>query len=65
MNQGVTVCFNTTQMPQIMSIPKTKTKIIFDIGCDDLGPNVAIIFFVHVLHLQQGWIIGGLGRHFE
>jgi hypothetical protein len=65
MNQGATVCLNTTQMPQIVSIPKAKTKIIFDIGYDDLRPNVAIILFVHVLHLQQGWIIGGLGRHFE
>jgi hypothetical protein len=48
-----------------VSNPKTKTKIIFDIGCDDLRPNVAIILSVHVLHLQQGWIIAGHGRHFE
>jgi hypothetical protein len=48
-----------------VNLPKAKTKIIFYIGCDDLGPNVAIILFVHVLHLQQGWIIGGPARHFE
>jgi hypothetical protein len=53
MNQGAVVCLDTTQVPQIASLPKAKTKIIFDIGCDDLGPNVAIILFVHVLHLQQ------------
>jgi hypothetical protein len=51
-------------VPQIANLFKAKTKIIFDIGCDDLRPNVAIIFFVHVLHLQQGWIIGGPRSHF-
>jgi hypothetical protein len=65
MNEGIVVCLNITQMPQIANLPKTKTKIIFDIGYDDLGPNVAIILFVHALHLQRGWIIGGPRRHFE
>jgi len=65
MNEGIVVCLNITQMPQIANLPKAKTKIIFHIGYDDLEPNVAIILFVHALHLQQGWIIGGPRRHFE
>jgi hypothetical protein len=39
-------------MPQITNLPNAKTKIIFDIGYDDLGQNVIIILFVCALHLQ-------------
>jgi hypothetical protein len=31
---------------------KLKPKIIFDIGCDDLGPNMAILLSIHAFHLQ-------------
>jgi hypothetical protein len=50
---------------QTTNIPKVKTKIIFDIGCDKFRPSMAIILYVHALHLQQGWIIAKQGRHFE
>jgi hypothetical protein len=39
-----------------MNLPEAQTKTIFYVGCDDLRPSMAIILFVHALHLLQGWI---------
>jgi hypothetical protein len=43
---------HTMQVTQIVNLLKIKTKIIFDVGCDDLGPSMAIIPYVHALHLR-------------
>jgi hypothetical protein len=40
------------QVTQITSLLETKAKNIFDIGCDDLGPNMAILLSIHALHMQ-------------
>ncbi len=34
-----------------MSLPETKPKTIFDIGCDHFAPSMAIVFSIHDLHL--------------
>ncbi len=34
-------------------LPELQAKIIFDIGCDDFAPNVAIILPIHALHLGR------------
>jgi hypothetical protein len=52
MDRVITIGLNTTQVTQIASLPETKTKNIFDIGCNNLGPNMAIILSIHALHLQ-------------
>jgi hypothetical protein len=52
MDYVVTISLNTPQMPQTMNLLEAKTKIIFYIGCDDLGPSMVIILFVHALHMQ-------------
>ncbi len=41
----------TLQMTQATSFPKAKPKIIINISCDHLAPNMAIILSIHVLHL--------------
>jgi hypothetical protein len=50
-NETITINFHTMQMTQAMSLLKVQTKIILDIGCDQLEPNMTIVFFVHALHL--------------
>jgi hypothetical protein len=36
-----------------MSLPEAKPKWIFYIGCDQLIPNMAIVLFIHALHLGR------------
>ncbi len=36
-----------------MSLPKIKPKQIFFVGCDQLTPSMAIVLFVHALHLGR------------
>jgi len=38
---------------QAMSLPKIKPKQIFFVGCDQLTPSMAIVLFVHALHLGR------------
>jgi hypothetical protein len=33
------------------NLPKVETKMVIDIGCDHLAPNVAILLFILTLHL--------------
>jgi len=39
------------QMTQAMSLLKAQAKTILDIGYDHLGQGMAIVFYVHALHL--------------
>jgi hypothetical protein len=39
------------QMTQAMSLFEAQTKTILDIGYDHLGPSMAIVLYVHALHL--------------
>jgi hypothetical protein len=39
------------QVTQATSFPKTKPKIIFDIGCDHLAPSMPIVLSIDALHL--------------
>ncbi len=57
MNETIVVFLHTMQMNQTWKLIKVKPKGIFDIGCDHFGPNVAIVFFVHALHLWWGLIV--------
>jgi hypothetical protein len=43
----------TPQVTQATNFRKSKPKIIFDIGCDNLAPSMAIILSTHALHLQR------------
>jgi tRNA A22 N-methylase len=52
-------------MTQVMNLLKTQAKIILDIGCDHLGPNMAIVLFIHSLYLRQEIIVfvqGGISK---
>jgi hypothetical protein len=52
-------------MTQVMNLFKTQAKIILDIGCDHLGPNMAIVFFIHSLYLRREIIVfaqGGISK---
>jgi len=46
-----TIDLHTMQVTQIVNLLKVKTKTIFYVGCDDLGLSMAIIPYVHALHL--------------
>jgi hypothetical protein len=54
MDKLIIVSLDIKQMTQTMNFLEIEAKSIFDIGCDDLGPSVAIIFFIHALHLWRG-----------
>jgi hypothetical protein len=41
------------QVTQATILPAAKPKTIFDINCDDHAPSMAIILFIHALHLQS------------
>jgi hypothetical protein len=41
------------QVTQTTSLLETRPDIIFDIGCNHLAPNMAIILSIHALHLQR------------
>jgi hypothetical protein len=45
------VVLHTSQVTQAMSLPKAKPNFFFDISCDHLAPNMAIILSIHALHL--------------
>jgi hypothetical protein len=45
MDEEILVNLDIMQVTQIVNLPKVEAKSIFDIGCDDLGPSMAIIFF--------------------
>jgi hypothetical protein len=47
------IVMQTLQVTQATSFCKVKPKIVFNIGCDNLTPNMAIIFSIHALHLQR------------
>jgi hypothetical protein len=46
-----TIIMKTPQVTQVTNFPKTKPKIILDIGYDHLAPSMAIILCIHALHL--------------
>jgi hypothetical protein len=41
------------QMTQATSLLEAQAKTIFDISYDHLGPNMAIIIYVHALHCDE------------
>jgi hypothetical protein len=43
---------------QAMSLPEIQPKTIFNISGDHLTPSMAIILFVHALHLKKVVSIG-------
>jgi hypothetical protein len=47
----LTTILHTTQVTQATRLPKTKPKIVFNIGCDHLAPNMPIVLSIHALHL--------------
>jgi hypothetical protein len=47
------VVLHTTQVTETTCLPEAKPKTIFDISCDHLAPNMAIILSIHALHLQR------------
>jgi hypothetical protein len=53
MHKVLTIILHTMQMTQAMSLLETKPKIVFDIGCDHLSPSMAMVLFIHALHLQK------------
>jgi hypothetical protein len=65
MDEVIVIDMHTTQVTQTLNLLGTKTKTIFNIGCDHLRPNMAIIFSVHVLHLWWIGITKGHQKHFE
>jgi hypothetical protein len=42
-----TIIIHTTQVTKTTNLPKFKLKTIFDIGCDHLAPNIAILLSLH------------------
>ncbi len=36
-NEIITIVLHTTQMAQVVNLPKVQTKTILDVGCDHLG----------------------------
>jgi hypothetical protein len=53
-----TIILHRTQMTQVMNLPKTKPKTIFDIGCDLFALSMAIVLYIHALHLWRAWAFG-------
>jgi hypothetical protein len=51
MDETITSKLHIMQVTQTMIFFEIKAKTILNIGCDRLGPNMAIIFFVQPLHL--------------
>jgi hypothetical protein len=51
MDETITIKLHIMQVTQTMILFEAKAKTILDIGCDHLGPSMAIILFVHALHL--------------
>jgi hypothetical protein len=49
----LTIILHIIQVTQTTSLLETRSKIIFDIGCDHLAPNMAIILSIHALHLRR------------
>jgi hypothetical protein len=45
------ILMQTLQMTQATSFPKAKPKTIIDIGYDHFTPSMAVILFIHALHL--------------
>jgi hypothetical protein len=41
------------QVTQATSLLEAKPKNIFDIICDPFAPSMAIILFIHALHLRR------------
>ncbi len=48
-----TIIMHTSQMTQATSLLETRPKQIFDIGYDQLTPNMAIILSIHALYLGR------------
>jgi hypothetical protein len=59
------ISLHTPQVTQTTSLPKTKPKWFFYIHCDQLTPSMAIILFVHALHLGRVVSIQMDGRQFK
>jgi hypothetical protein len=56
MDEAIIIDMHTTQVTQTLNLLGTKTKIIFNIGCDHLRPSMAIILsicFVTNIVLKQ------------
>jgi hypothetical protein len=60
-----TIILHTPQMTQATSLPQVQPKQIFYISCDQLTPSMAIILFVHALHLGKVVDIQMDGRQFK
>ncbi len=43
----------TSKVAHTFATTKTQTKIILDVGCLDLAPNMAIVLPIHALHLSK------------
>jgi len=51
MHTVLIIIMHTMQVTQATILLEAKPKTIFDSGCDQLAPNMAIILFVLALHL--------------
>jgi len=49
----IIVILETLQVTQAKSFLEVKPKIVLNIGCDHLTPNMAIILSIHALHLRR------------
>jgi hypothetical protein len=47
------IILHIMQVTQTTSLLKIRPNLFFDMGCDHLAPNMAIIFSIHALHLQR------------
>jgi hypothetical protein len=46
-----TIIMKTPQVTQVTNFLETKPRTILNIGCDHLAPSMAIILYIHALHL--------------
>jgi hypothetical protein len=65
MHKVLTIILHTPQVTQAMSLLEAKPKWIFYIGCDQLTPSMAIILFIHALHLGKVVKIRMDGQQFK
>jgi hypothetical protein len=61
----LTFILHTLQVTQATSLPKAKPKQKIYIGCDQLTPSMAIVLFVHALHLGKVVNIRMDGQQFK
>jgi hypothetical protein len=47
------IILHIMQVTQTTTLLETRPNLFFDMGCDHLAPNMAIILSIHALHLQR------------